>query len=386
MKIVFIQLCGPFHKGWTYRENLLTQYLAKDNSLNVITNYDGFKINSNKTELLCKSSHEISSDIIRLPYIKCLPYFLNSKLRFYTGLLENLEAIRPDFIYINGLQFFSIFEILRYKKRYPLTKIFGELNATSFNSAKSFISRKILHGILYKYLVRRVYIKLDKLYFGSVAALNFSADLYSTSYNNGILPLGINDDKIKIINDIDKTRLRQKYGVKISNFVICTGGKLDKQKNTLQLLKAFIEIKNLDFILLIFGTIIDYNDEILEIINSSGRIVFLGWLNENEIYEVFRLADLAVFPGSKSALWESAIAIGLPLVAQYWQGVEHIDFGGNLSYLYLNGDVLEIRRNIETLYIEKLKLLQMAKIALDNGISNLSYSKVAKKILSDFCE
>lgn len=386
LRVVFIHLCGPLIDGWTYRENLLTKYLGEFSSVSIISNYEGFKENSNRIEYLGESQHKISFDTSRLNHNKFIPYFLNSKFRIYTGLFEKLVNLNPDMIYVNSLQFFSLLDVIRYKKKYPSTKIIAELNATFLNSGRTWLSRNFLHGFYYQFIINRALLKIDKLYYGSSAARTFSVTLYRISDQHEILPLGVNDEKISQILLKDRNVLRKNLGIKHSDFVICTGGKLDSRKNLLQLVKAINQLKNLNLKLLIFGSLVNLGNEVSNIIDTSDNISFMGWLKEDDIYEVFRSSDLAVFPGTKSALWESAIATGLPLIAQYWIGNEYIDFGGNIDYLYLNGDINEICKNIYDLYNNVNKLKLMSLLALENGLSQLSYRKIANKIIVDYHE
>lgn len=49
---------------------------------------------------------------------------------------------------------------------------------------------------------------------------------------------------------------------------------------------------------------------------------------------IFSAANLGVFLGTHSVFWEQTVAQGTPLVVKYWQGMTHIDIGGNCVFLY----------------------------------------------------
>ena len=44
-------------------------------------------------------------------------------------------------------------------------------------------------------------------------------------------------------------------------------------------------------------------------------------------------SDLCAFPGTHSVLWEQACACGLPGVFRDWEGMHHVDVGGNAVFL-----------------------------------------------------
>ena len=62
---------------------------------------------------------------------------------------------------------------------------------------------------------------------------------------------------------------------------------------------------------------------------TTNNIVLAGWQDADAIYNIFLASDLAVFPGTHSVLWEQAASCGLPIVAQHWGGMEHININGN---------------------------------------------------------
>ena len=385
-KLVFTQLCGPFIPGWTYKENLLTTYFSDFIDTSVIANRMGFRSNSNKIEFVDEHNDRTFLKVIRIKLNGIIPKIINEKLRIYSRLYDALIAESPDFIFVNGLQFLSLHQVIKYKRAYPEVRVFGELNATSENSASNIISDLILHRIIYRKLIKNCIKYFDKVYYGSQAALEFSVQKYLTDSEYPILPLGVNDFKIKKILEMNNKVILKKFNFSNEDRIIVSGGKFDKHKNLMPLIKAFLEINKSKVRLVIFGSIVEENEELSHLIDENESIEFIGWLDENTMYELFKVSHIAVFPGSKSAIWESAIALGVPLIAQFWSGMDYIDFGGNIEYLHGNGNQTEIKRAIEKLLVDEKLLSNMRRLALEQGLIKLAYSTQAEKIIQDFQE
>ena len=94
--------------------------------------------------------------------------------------------------------------------------------------------------------------------------------------------------------------------------------------------------------LLVFGNVADnYKGEIEKSINEN--VIMLGWMNTKEINDVFLASDIAVFPGQHSVLWEQACACKIPCLFAYWDGMNHLNNGGNCAFIC--ADSVEAIRN-----------------------------------------
>ncbi|MFK1961527.1 hypothetical protein ACIXEH_11290 [Bacteroides fragilis] len=69
---------------------------------------------------------------------------------------------------------------------------------------------------------------------------------------------------------------------------------------------------------------------------DNEKIHYVGWLSSEKTIEYFFASDLAVFPGTHSVLWEQAVGIGIPSIFKYWDGMTHVDLGGNCLFLFEN--------------------------------------------------
>lgn len=394
MKILFIHLCAPYNEGWTYRENILPKYLVNNSNevivltTKTISNLEDGRLEYNPN---LKNTIDYGIEIIKLDYIKLLlPFPVYSRIRIFKELFYTIKNLSPDLIYINGLQFVDLFKIIYFKK---ITKdkriiIFGELNATQQNSANNFITKYVLHKLLYRFVIRSSLKYIDGMYFGSGNAYEFSVAHYGIeNVNFKYSPLGVDEMAISnYLKTLNKNKLREKFQINRTTLVYSTGGRLDSKKNVLNLMKAFERLQS-NSVLMVFGEVLEeIETEFYSLLEKSNNVIYLGWLNDLEIYELYFLADLAIFPGTKSSLWEVATAISLPIFAQYWPGLENIDFGGNLKlYNNLNSEqaIFAVLNEIENNINDLDKMRDIAQI---HGLKNLSYKKISEMILLDYEE
>ena len=131
--------------------------------------------------------------------------------------------------------------------------------------------------------------------------------------------------------------------------------------------------------LIIFGSA---PKEISEYIlsNQSNAIKFIGWQSPFQVNEIILSADLGVFPGSHSVLWEQCIGSGLPTIFNKWTNLEHFDLGGNTIILD-NTDEFYLAEMLSDLLKNQSKLDNMKKTAVERGRIVFSYQQIAKKSL-----
>jgi len=105
--------------------------------------------------------------------------------------------------------------------------------------------------------------------------------------------------------------------LKLSNQTVALvhTGKMPEGKETLLVLKSFFNIKNKNLRLFIIGSIQDYfNKTFREYLEKDDRIIFLGWLNPEEMRRLFCGFDLMIQPGSNSHIFIEGICSALPIL------------------------------------------------------------------------
>ena len=380
MKIVHIAPLAPYNEGWGYQENLLPKYqkkLGHDVTL-VITNRE----NSSDGIKEIAPCDYVREDGVRVIRLKIKKYFsriltnFNSKLEVY----ELLKDLAPDFVFFHGLMSSSIYDVVKYKKLVNKNCIIvcdSHLDDNNF-PYKSGYKRtilKILNRIRYKKVDKYV----SKVYGVTPLRVDFIKEFFLVPKEKAdLLIMGADDDKINFDAYVSiRSKIREENGV-FDEFLVVTGGKLDKAKNVLQLMKACIQIKGVK--LLILGSVSeDIKDEFNTLISNNDNLISVGWVQSDRVYDYYFAGDLIVFPGGHSVLWEQACASKTPCVFNAIKGVQHLNSGGNCAFVD-GADVNALKGIIESLVFTE-NYFKMKGVAESSATDKYLYSNIAKKSL-----
>lgn len=381
MRIVHLCLAGMITEGWSYQENMLIKYHMKMGlEVSVITS-QWVKNSNNGFEKCNKKDYigEYGAHYYRLE-IKGKDN-INNRLKRYSQVYETLQKCDPDILFIHGCQFADIDIVLRYVTKWKPT-VYVDNHSDFSNSAKSFLSKYLLHGLIWRYKVNRLSPYVKKFYGVLPARVDFLKNVYHLPENKCELLVMGADDEMAIASRESHARnkIRERYRINEDTFLIVTGGKIDRWKTqTLLLMKA---VQNLSpkAKLLVFGSIEDDLKHEVEMLVDGHNIQYLGWISTKESYDVFEASDLAVFPGRHSVYWEQATGQGLPLVCKDWTGTHHVDLGGNVKFL--TTDSSEEIEGVLKEIIENHSLYNvMKKVAVNEGIDCFSYSNIARRAI-----
>lgn len=336
MKIVHIGLCGPVTDGWNYQDNMLTKYHSKFGyDVTMITSQWIWGTDGKLKKI--EESNYINGDnvkMIRLP-LKYRDKF-SKKFKRYVGLKKALIQEKPDILFIHNVSFLDINTIVSYLKINKNVKVFVDNHSDYSNSATSFISKNILHKIIWRYMANKIEPYTSKFYGVLPARVDFLIDLYKIpKHKVELLVMGADDEKVEASKILQKRLdLRKKHGIDDNDFLIVTGGKIDEAKRqTLMLMDAVKQLNKNKVKLIVFGSVIDNLRDELDKLADGINIQYIGWINSEDSYEYFAAADLAVFPGRHSVFWEQVAGQGIPMICKYWEGTTHIDLGGNVLFL-----------------------------------------------------
>lgn len=316
--------------------------------------------------------------ITRIPYLKYIPHFINKKLRIYSGLTKLINDFKPDIIFLHDVQFMSVWEIKNYAKRNKVN-IYADCHTDFINSAKNWISKNILHKIIYRWCAKTIEPYTNKFYGVLPLRVEFLKNVYKIPIQKlDLLVLGADDSQFDLSKKVlIRKNIRNIYNIKENDFLVISGGKIDRRKNIHILLKSFYEIQRNDIKLIVFGTANDDLKEEISQYKTKKNIVLIDWLDTKSIYEILMAADLGFFPGTHSVLWEQSVGIGLPCVFKKWEGIEHVDVGGNCLFIedITTNNISKILLRIAD---DKYLYQSMLTAAQNKGISRFSYSKIAK--------
>ena len=377
MKILHVAPLSPYNIGWSYQDNLLPKYQRKlGHEVKVVVST--FENTPNGKKDVGEQDFLLDDGVHVYRRKRFLGNNFLGKLISFTDISDILDGYEPDFIMIHSLITLSVFQAIKYKKkRNPNCVIIHDNHLDeNIGKRKNWLFSELYYG--YWALVNQFSKKYISKYCGvtpwrrEFIVNRFKIDREKTD----VLIMGADIDNI----DFSKAeQLREKlddqYGLR-DQFVIVTGGKIEKNKKIAILMRAVAGLK--DIKLLVFGTVADdYQDEVNKSLNDN--VIMLGWKNNDAINRLFTAADLAIFPGQHSVLWEQACACKIPCIFAYWDGMDHLDNGGNSEFIR---DLSEkgLRQCIVDHHnTDKYKL--MKAVAKSKATDTYSYYEIAKKSL-----
>lgn len=205
-KVVNICLYGPVTDGWSYQDNLLPKYQKENgNDVTVITskwiwNSDGKLVKTDEQDYY----NEYGIHTIRLD-IKG-DEALTSKFKRFHGLYSQLEKEKPDIIFVHCFQFLDIDEVIRYAKKHVDVIIYVDNHCDFSNSATNWISKNILHKIVWKSKAKKLNPYVKKFYGVIPARVDFLAEMYDLPREKiELLEMGADDEKVQ--NAADKNKI-----------------------------------------------------------------------------------------------------------------------------------------------------------------------------------
>lgn len=379
-------LANFYIDNFGYQENYLTKHHKLiGHKVKIVASTENY---SKKQKIIYekpkKYINENEIEVSRIPYFKLIPHFIGKKLRIYSGLSKELFEFAPDIIFIHGVQFLGVIDIVRYAKINPMVKIYVDSHTDFINSGKNFWSKNILHKIIYRWCAKMIEPYVEKFYGVTPSRVEFLNKVYKVDEKKiELLVMGFDDSCIDFsAREIIRKNVRKKLKLSSGDFVIFTGGKIDYRKNIHVLMEAVREIEKTDIKLIIVGQPVpELNKKFFELAKSD-KIFIVGWISPDSIHEYIFASDLGVFPGTHSVLWEQVVGLGLPSIFKKWHGFDHVDVGGNCLFIDKDG-CGEIKNLILKVYDDKNLFISMKKNSLDKGYAMFSYSKIAKKSIEN---
>lgn len=333
MKIAHIGLACFFTEGMTYQDNYLSHYNALDgNEVLYVSNAAKYE-NGAVVPTGYEDKHLPDSvRLVRLPYVHVLNGFVSDKFRKVKGLYALLEDFAPDVILSHDLCYWSVLDVIRYKKAHPAVKLYADTHADYYTSGTNWLSLHILHRVFYRRLVRLALPYLEKYFYTTVETRRFSVENYGVPEElmefyplGGILPA--EEDY-----QAHRAARRAELGLQPDELLLIHAGKLEPQKKTDSLLRAFAAVPELRARLAVIGSIPEENKAALTaLMDADPRVTYLGWKSGEELQEYLCAADLYCQPGKVSAIMQNAVCCRCPVMLYpHPDYVEGYDYGNIL--------------------------------------------------------
>jgi len=383
MKILHIAPNAPYNDYWGYQDNLLPKYhrkLGHDVTI-IVTNtmhQDGRIVDTDCADYVLNDGVRV----IRLKK-RVYPHRALTNLSSRLNVLPYLNEIRPDFVFFHGLVSTTIFDVIQYKKENPECVVVQD-NHLDYNIGRCCKNWK-------DWIIRWFYRQINKKsipYVNRVYGVTPWRKQYAEEYfgipseKTDVLIMGADDEKIDLSNrEQIRAKIRSWYQISEKDFLIVTGGKIDKKKKIDVLMRACEKINGVK--LLIFGNVTpELKTEFEQILSENKNIIYIGWIASDAVYDYFFAADVVFFPGQHSVLWEQACASKVPCVFEKWDGMEHVNNGGNSDFV--SPITMEsIREKICQLYYTD-EYCKMKTAAESKKTDIFLYSCIAERTLKDF--
>ena len=170
---------------------------------------------------------------------------------------------------------------------------------------------------------------------------------------NGI---GVDLDKYKLDENLDKVEFRKSLGLEMDDFVVLSVGELNENKNTLRLLECIKNIKEqkVKYVICGQGPLKEEYEKYIKEHNLQDRVKMLGF--RKDVPNIYAVSDLYIMPSYREGLSKSmmeAMCYGLPVVASRIRGNTDL-LGMEEGGILCNPKVTEdFTKAIEKLYTDK---------------------------------
>ena len=404
LKILHYHMCSAYMLNGGYLENIMPKYqkMIYENVTLLTTNKE---LMSDGSIQYVESGTSFNSDGVELVRLDISKYNRIKNISAFDGILlfhaiyRELKRISPDFIIVGGVGGLNNFPIAKYiRKDNPNCIVVCRSHATIENVDRH--NHKIKRRI-WDFVISLQNKYMNKYYKRVYGILPNAVDYMIKRFGipqekTALLPLGYDDSLIHFDKKAEiRNQVRSKYGINKDDFLIVHGGKLSSGKKTLEFIKSISGLND-DVAAIVFGSFGTHiygdkiTDEYEQTVKEEARkdkyhkIVFSGALNQEEIYNLYLAADLAVFPGAPSCLRQEAVGTGLPIIMYVNPGDEGINININNNAIYLNDGwtIQDLSDAVNTIYGDDSYHKRAEQLA-NNQYKDYSYRVLSERIITE---
>lgn len=379
MRILHCMLSCFYIDNYNYQENVLPRQNKADGHEVLIIASTETIINNKKLGYIKPSKYvnEDNINVIRIPYRSYLPHSIIKKIRHYKNTYKYIKDFKPDVILFHGASAYEIITVAKYKRKHSKVKLYVDSHEDFNNSARNFLSKKILHRTFYKRFIHKALPFIDKVLCISTESYDFMKEFYEIPIQKlEIYPLGgeiIEGEQY----DMRRKRVRNDLQLEEKDILFVHSGKMSRKKRTPELLRAFKAVSSNRLKLILLGNIPEeMKEEISPLVEDDSRVEFLGWKSSEELQKYLCAADLYLQPGSQSATMQNAICCGCPVML-YPHESHKLYLKGNGFYVETIEDMIEIFKTVDR---NPDLLKKMSKASYDVAYDLLDYKKLAARL------
>lgn len=382
MKIAHICLSCFYIDDRAYQENeLVLEHHKQGHDVLVIASTHVRDSNDKGMSVPPQSyTNQQGINVVRVAYNNLVPRQFAEKIRAHKGVYQLLDDFSPDVILFHGMCGWELLTVALYRKNNPRIKLFVDTHTDFINSAKSFLSKWILHALYYKPIVHLCLPYIEKILCISVPTKKFASDFYRISVDKlEFYPLGghvYKGDEYRSVRKSARTAL----GLDDNQICFIQSGKQSLDKKLIETLTAFSRSRDSKFKLFIVGTLLDdVRERANELIDEDSRVFFLGWKKPEELRELLCAADVFLQPGSQSSTMQTSLCCYCVPVLSNIEG--HEIYTKNNGWMV--SDLQDLEQVFEEISSGAADLNAMKNMSENLAKNMLDYSVLARRILQE---
>lgn len=381
-----VQIEDFFHPDAGYQVNILSKEWARNGHDVYIITAKEKHLPDNLTKFFDFRDIESKDSAYEIKYnVKIIRVDTNgrisSRIIFRRRIFKLIDSLEPSILYVHGNDtYIGIITALRINKlKYPVifdTHMVDMASNNKFNKLFYFFYKKIITPKLVR----------NKVYILRTAEVDYIFDKFNYPFD--LSPnLGFGSDvSIFFPSDLVKRRLKKEMNIPDDSFVFIYAGKLDETKGgyflSESLLKKVESTKKLTFI--IIGNCNSNRCEDIEFnfTNSENNVIRFPTQAYENLGDLFRVADVAIFPKQCSLSFYDMQASGLPVILE--NNEVNMTRAGNQNGILFNVNDKESFRKALVDYANMNSELFDEHVANSLKLikEHYDYSKIAIKYLS----
>jgi len=379
VKVIHFCLSCFYIDGRSYQENELVRHHVKGgNDVLVVASTENHDEKAQVTYVEpCRYIGGDGAAVIRLPY-RGWPHVIARKLRIYPDVRKILDEFQPNVIVFHGVTAWELLTVAKYKRDYPEVTLYVDAHESAQGSARSFVSREMLHKRWYAPIVRKAINDIPMVLGVSIDIMDFVHETYGVPREQlEFFPLAgdpLADEDIASRGKMTRAMM----GISKDTILFVQSGKQNYRKKLDQTLRAFGTTANSNFRLLIVGRVFDdVRDEVEPLIAADPRVEVLGWKTPEELTDILCAADVYVQPGTQSASMQNSLCCGCAIIIA--------DINSHQPYHVENGWLCDSEESLKTIFADieanPSQLGEMGRESAALARKMLDYSVQAERLL-----
>jgi glycosyltransferase involved in cell wall biosynthesis len=195
--------------------------------------------------------------------------------------------------------------------------------------------------------------------------------LQSQAIERQVLPIscGVDTQRFRPIPSLDRTGLRQKYGLDPVRPLLLYVGRLDHEKRIDVLLRAVRLTQCDDYQLAVAGRGVVANElhTLAHDLHLEDRVKFIGFVPDEDLPALYNSADFFVMPSTaelQSIATLEALSCGKPVICANARALPELVTEGVNGYLFKPDDPVDAARRIDQLLRERERWAAMGQASL----------------------